>query len=147
MPALLYWLVSKKRLCVHLLNKVRSTLFYKIKIAHSPCFHLKLWSGAESGRRTKSPPWFRGAESREDITFLVEAFICSAVIGLMTESSTINMICNALGAWGWSLFPPGQLIGAVYLRSGRQSSESWIYRSWWWAQFCLLVFYPAESGH
>lgn len=89
------------------MDKAQSTFFYVIKTAHSSCIHLKQWCGAESGRRTKSLPWFRGGESREDISFLVEAFIRFAVIGLMTESSTINMICNALGAWSWSLFPSG----------------------------------------
>lgn len=77
--------LSINHLCIYVLNKAQSTLFYKIPIAHSSCFHLKLWSGAESGRHTKSLPWFRGGEGREDISFLFEVFICFAMIVLMTK--------------------------------------------------------------
>ena len=34
--------LSINQLCMYALNKAQSTLFYKIKIARSSCFHLKL---------------------------------------------------------------------------------------------------------
>lgn len=51
---------------------------------------------------------FSAGESWEDISFLVEAFICFTVTDSMTPSSTLKMICTTLSTWSKAKFPPGQ---------------------------------------